>query len=66
MYIRKDEIMKNVKLYSNLLKLDIQRFAVDSSEGLVGTGTKLERSEDGSTWEEIADMTTIPESGGEN
>ena len=52
--------MKNVKLYSNLLKLDIQRFAVDSSEGLVGTGTKLERSECGSTWEEIADIKSIP------
>lgn len=55
--------MKNAKL--NLLELDIQRFSVDSSEGLVGTGTKLERSEDGSTWEEIADIKTIPELGGD-
>lgn len=57
--------MKNVKLYSNLLKLDIQRFAVDSSEGLAGTGTTLERSVDGSSWDEIADIKTIPELGGD-
>ena len=43
--------MKNVKIYGDLLKLDLQRFAVDSTDGLVGTGTTLERSEDGSTWE---------------
>ena len=57
--------MKNVKIYGDLLKLDLQRFAVDSTDGLVGTGTTLERSEDGSTWEEIADIKTIPELGGD-
>lgn len=57
--------MKNVKLYSNALALDLQRFAVDNTEGLVGTGTKLERSSDGSTWEEFADIKTIPELGGD-
>ena len=58
--------MKNVKLYSNALALDLQRFAVDNTEGLVGTGTKLERSsDDGSSWEEFADIKTIPELGGD-
>lgn len=57
--------MKNVKLYSNALALDLQRFAVDNTEGLVGTGTKLERSSDGTTWEEFADIKTIPELGGD-
>lgn len=57
--------MNNVKFYSDLLKLDLQRFAVDNSEGLAGTGTKLERSIDGSSWEEIADIKTIPELGGD-
>ncbi len=58
--------MKNVKLYSDTLALDLQRFAVDNTEGLVGTGTKLERSsDDGSSWEEFADIKTIPELGGD-
>ncbi|MCD7113426.1 phage tail protein [Limosilactobacillus agrestis] len=57
--------MTKGKLYSDLLNLDLQRFAVDSTEGLVGTGTKLERSTDGTTWEEIADIKTVPELGGD-
>lgn len=57
--------MTKVKLYSDLLNLDLQRFAVDSTEGLVGTGTNLERSTDGTTWEEIADIKTVPELGGD-
>ncbi len=58
--------MKNVKLYSDALALDLQRFAVDNTEGLVGTGTKLERSsDDGASWEEFADIKTIPELGGD-
>lgn len=57
--------MKNVKLYSDTLVLDLQRFAIDNTEGLVGTGTKLERSSDGTTWEEFADIKTIPELGGD-
>ncbi|WP_263862119.1 phage tail protein [Ligilactobacillus animalis] len=57
--------MKNVKLYSNALALDLQRFAVDNTEGLVGTGTRLARSSDGTTWEEFADIKTIPELGGD-
>ena len=57
--------MKNVKLYSDTLALDLQRFAIDNTEGLVGTGTKLERSSDGTTWEEFADIKTIPELGGD-
>ncbi|MCR1900866.1 phage tail protein [Ligilactobacillus apodemi] len=57
--------MKNVKLYSDTLALDLQRFAIDNTEGLVATGTKLERSSDGTTWEEFADIKTIPELGGD-
>lgn len=57
--------VKKVKIYSDVLTLDLQRFAVDNTEGLVGTGTKLERSSDGTTWEEFADIKTIPELGGD-
>lgn len=56
-------------LYSDLLNL--QRFAdptdpdVDSTHGLIATGTKLEMAEPGSTdYQEVADVKTIPALGG--
>ncbi|ORN05397.1 Phage tail protein [Lentilactobacillus parabuchneri] len=59
--------MKKINLYSD--KLNLQRFAgadVDSTQGLVATGTKLEMAQPGdtTTYTEVADVKTIPALGG--
>lgn len=62
--------MKDVMLYS---KLNLQRFAgtdptatnVDSTNGLIATGTKLEYAEPGTTdYSLVADVKTVPALGG--
>ncbi len=42
----------------------LQQFAVDASDGLAGTGTKLSYSKDGTSWTDITDVKTIPAVGG--
>lgn len=42
----------------------LQQFAVNASEGLASTGTKLSYSQDGKTWTDITDVKTIPSIGG--
>ena len=44
-------------------QLDLQRFAVDASAGLAGTGSKLEMSTDGTAFTEVAGIKTIPDIG---
>ena len=46
-----------------LTVFDLQRFAADASAGLAGTGTKLEMSTDGTKFEEIGGVKTIPDMG---
>ncbi|MHA5205048.1 phage tail tube protein [Oenococcus oeni] len=46
-------------------KINLQRFAgtVDSSAGLIATGTKLEYSSNGTAFSEVADVQTVPDIG---
>ncbi|WP_436654182.1 phage tail tube protein [Lactiplantibacillus plantarum] len=52
-----------MKLKKNLTVFDLQRFAADASAGLAGTGTKLEMSVDGTKFDEIGGIKTVPDMG---
>jgi hypothetical protein len=52
-----------LKLKKNLTVFDLQRFAADASAGLAGTGTKLEMSVDGTKFDEIGGIKTVPDMG---
>lgn len=46
-----------------MVNIDLQKFAVDPSDGLVATGTTLEMSTDGTSFTTIAGLKTVPDIG---